>query len=430
MTGLRRLTEKWKMSLTVLLALCALATVATGQEDGGKTVRVDTAGTFEIHVQGADLRGVLQLLSTQGRKNIVATQDVTGQVTADLYGVTFEGALEAILRSTGYVHEEKDGFIYVYTPEQLEAIRAAERTFVVRVFRLAYMTAQDIEELITPALSPEGTIAVTPESETGIEQSDTDTGGNSMATEDLIVVRDYEDNIENITKIIASLDVKPQQVLIEATILRASLTEDNDLGIDFESLAGINFSTLNSTATGFLTGVVPQDTTPVNQITPAGPIGTDLSATVPTGGLSVGIITNQVAMFIRALESITDVTVLANPKLLVLNKQRAEVMIGNRDGYITTTITETVATETVEFLETGTRLLVRPYIGRNGYIRMEIHPEDSDGGVSATGLPFESTTETTTNIMVRDGHTIVIGGLFRERTVNGRSQVPLIANIP
>ena len=430
MTGLKRLTRNWKMSLTILLAVCALTTVTTGQEGGSKTVHVDTAGTFEIHVQGADLRGVLQLLSTQGQKNIVATQDVAGQVTADLYGVTFQGALEAVLRSSGYVYEEKDGFIYVYTPEQLEAIHAAERKLVVRVFRLAYMTAEDMQELISPALSSEGTIAVTPASATGIEQSDSDAGGNSMATEDVIVVRDFEENIENITEIIASLDVKPQQVLIEATILRASLTENNDLGIDFESLAGINFSTLNATTTGFLTDVVPQTTTAVNGITPAGHIGTNLSSTVPTGGLSVGIITNQVAMFIRALEDVTDITVLANPKLLVLNKQRAEVMIGNRDGYITTTITETVATQTVEFLETGTRLLVRPYIGRNGYIRMEVHPEDSDGGVGANGLPSESTTETTTNIMVRDGHTIVIGGLFREKTTNGRAQVPLIANIP
>jgi type IV pilus assembly protein PilQ len=162
-------------------------------------------------------------------------------------------------------------------------------------------------------------------------------------------------------------------------------------------------------------------------------IQNEVSSSVPDGGLTIGVITNSVAMFVRALEAVTDTTVLANPKLLVLNKQRAEVMIGKRDGYITTTITETVATQTVEFLETGTRLVVRPYIGKNGWIRMEIHPEDSDGGVEIEGslaLPNETTTETTQNVLTRDGHTIVIGGLFREKTVNGRSQIPVLGNIP
>ena len=133
------------------------------------------------------------------------------------------------------------------------------------------------------------------------------------------------------------------------------------------------------------------------------------------------------------MESVSDVTVMANPKLLVVNKQRGEVMIGNRDGYLTTTVTETVATQTVQFLETGTRLIVRPFIGKNGYIRMEIHPEDSSGSVEQVGnsvLPSETTTEVTSNVLVRDGHTIVIGGLFREQTTNGRSQVPLLGNIP
>jgi len=89
----------------------------------GTTTATDL--TFEVHVQDADIKQVLQLLSTQGRKNIVATKEITGNVTADLYGVTFHEALDAVVKAAGYVYVEDGNFVYVYTPAQLEAIRKA-----------------------------------------------------------------------------------------------------------------------------------------------------------------------------------------------------------------------------------------------------------------------------------------------------------------
>ncbi len=398
-------------------------------------VKMTRPGTFEIHVQGADLRGVLQMLSTQGRKNIIATKEVTGEVTADLYGVTFTEALEAVLKSTGFVYVQKDNFIYVYTPEQLAEIHKAQRKVSMEVFHLSYITAKDAKVLIQPVLSDQGAVALTPEASTGIETSDTEAGGNSYATNDVLVVRDYQENLDKVRAIMNRLDVKPDQVLIEATILSAKLTENNYLGIDMNTLAGIDFQTIGSaTGTGGIgdmtTGSLTSDSL---RGVRAGQIGTDFSGIVPQGGVSIGFLSNDVSFFIRALETITDVTVLANPKILVVNKQRGEVMVGNRDGYVTTTITETTATQTVEFLETGTRLVVRPYVGKDGYVRMELHPEDSIGSVQVQGelaLPSEETTEVTSNVMVRDGRTIVIGGLFREKTTTGRNQIPLLGDVP
>jgi type IV pilus assembly protein PilQ len=123
--------------------------------------------------------------------------------------------------------------------------------------------------------------------------------------------------------------------------------------------------------------------------------------------------------------------VLANPKVLALNKQKGEVIVGRKDGYMTSTTTESSTVQTVEFLETGTRLVFRPYIGDDGYIRMEIHPEDSSGGLAGqANLPFKITTEVTSNVMVKDGNTIVIGGLFREDSNTTRGQVPFLGNLP
>ncbi len=390
-------------------------------------------GTFNITFHELDMQMVLRILSAQGRKNIVATKEVTGMVTASLRDVTFSEALDAVMESTGHVYQKKGNFIYVYTRDQLAAIQKAKRKMDVRIFHLSYMPAPDAKTLLAPALSSDGTITTTPAAAVGISTSSSDAGGNTLASSDVLIVRDYVDVLAKIESLLKVLDVKPDQVLIEATILRASLSEENALGVDFNALAGIDFQGLNATSPGMqsvATGTLTSAQLPRDQ---AATFRTDFNAGITGGGMTIGFVANEIAFFIRALEGVTDVTVLANPKLLVVNKQRGEVMIGNRDGYLTTTITETVATQTVEFLETGTRLVVRPYIARDGYIRLELHPEDSSGSVAQVGnnvLPSETTTEVTSNVLVRDGHTIVIGGLFREQTTNGRSQVPVLGNLP
>ncbi len=353
-------------------------------------------------LDGVSIQGALQMLSVRFSKNIIASKEVTGDVKADLHDVTFREALDAILRVNGMGYVEKGNFIYVYTEAQLAAIKKAERQMATRVFTLHYVKAGDIKELIVPCLSGEGTIAATPTAASGIGTSDSEAGGMDYAASDVLVVRDYPENIAHVVELLKQVDKRPQQVLIEATILRATLTENTALGIDFSVLAGVDFN-LDTNFTDGISG--------------------------SQGALNIGLTGSDVSMFVRALEGVTDTTVLANPKLLVLNKQRGEVLVGRRDGYIVTTITETSASEGVEFLETGTRLVVRPYIGGDGYVRLEIHPEDSSGSVN-NGLPSETTTECTSNVLVKDGRTIVIGGLFREITTNGRSQVPVLGNIP
>jgi type IV pilus assembly protein PilQ len=131
------------------------------------------------------------------------------------------------------------------------------------------------------------------------------------------------------------------------------------------------------------------------------------------------------------LEQVTDTTILANPKILAVNKQLGIVYIGTKIGYTSqTTQTQTSTTQQVEFLETGTRLAFRPYIGDDGYIRMDIQPKDSSGTLKANNIPDEQSTELATNIMVKDGQTIVIGGLFRDVVVTSRNQIPLLGDLP
>lgn len=414
-------------------------TPADGQKAQPGDVRVNKQGTVDLHVANMSITDILRMISEQTRTNIVASKAVQGTVSANLYGVTLDKALDVILSTNGFGYRRDGDFVYVYSKEELAQIDQTERKAITRVFRLRYVTAKDAESLVAPLLSPGGKIAKTPPASEGLQSADANggsgtsqggsTGGNSSANSDTIVVVDYPENVDRISEVLRQFDVRPQQVLVEATILRASLNEDNAMGIDFTTVGGIDFEQLNSVspaAQSIATGLTPENKLDDTTFTAR----TGFNQNVPTGGFTFGIIKDQVGFFIRALEQITDVTVLANPKILALNKQKGEVIVGQRDGYLTTTITETTAVQTVEFLETGTRLLFRPFIFEDGQIRMEVHPEDSTGGLTASNLPFKRTTEVTTNIMVRDGHTILIGGLFREVSNATRSQVPVLGNVP
>ena len=163
------------------------------------------------------------------------------------------------------------------------------------------------------------------------------------------------------------------------------------------------------------------------------PIETSGFAKAGGNGLRVGITTGDFAMFISALEQVTDVTIMANPKILAVNKQLGQVYIGTKLGYREGDV-ETAGGGTqqgaVKFLDTGTKLAFRPYIGNDGFIRMDIHPKDSSGNLNAQGVPNETAAELSTNVIVKDGHTVVIGGLFRDVVNSTKKQVPLLGNIP
>jgi len=389
----------------------------------------DSHGKLEFHARNLDIVSALAQLRTIEKRNLIVSRNVSGTITADLYGVTFEQALQAILRMGDLVARQEGSFIYIYTRQEAAAIAASSLRLQTHVFHLYYASAAEVVELLKPLLSPDGRLATTNAAEEGIAADTESAGGYRFAATDAVVVTDYPANIERMKKIVAQVDVRPKQVLIEATILAASLREDNSLGIDFTALVGVDFRQLSAVSTGgsnLVLGPLPDaqfDGTTING-------STNFTAGMPSGGLNIGYLKNGIAVFLHALEQVTDTTVLANPKVLVLNKQRGEVMVGRRDGYLTTTTTETATVQTVEFLETGTRLIFRPFIGNDGYVRLEIHPEDSTGGLTEAGLPFEETAEVTTNVLVKDGTTVVIGGLFRDNINARRAQVPVLGDLP
>jgi type IV pilus assembly protein PilQ len=150
-------------------------------------------------------------------------------------------------------------------------------------------------------------------------------------------------------------------------------------------------------------------------------------------GLKVGFLDSNLSVFLKALETVGDTNVIATPRILALNKMRAEILIGAQLGYVSTTVTETSTTQAVQFLEVGTQLRIRPFISNDGMVRMELHPELSTGIVrveEGLTLPDKEVTGVTTNIMARDGSTVVIGGLIREDLDKQATQIPLFGSLP
>lgn len=442
---------KWSVyALCVIVAGSAYGQSrgSTGNSASEPPVAVTDYGTVDLAVQDTDLAQVLQMLSIQSKKNIITSKSVSATITANLYDVTFYEALDSILRVNGYGYIEEGNFIYIYTRAELEEIERARRRTESRIFVLDHLAAVDAHDFIQPLLSDVGRASHRGEVQVGFRPEITDGGADQYAFSARLVVNDYPENLDAIARLLKEVDTPPQQVLVEATILQTALNEDNAFGIDFTVLGSLNFSDLTNPLSAVSNLLIGNDEgagikgTSDRGFQPLDNRATAVSSTVGgtagPGGLKVGIVRDDISVFLRVLDEVTDSTVLARPKIMALNRQRAQVLVGKKVGYLSTTATETTTTQSVEFLDTGVQLIFRPFISNDGMIRLELAPSVSEASLrpvtQATGvtvtIPDEVTNQLTTNVRIRDGQTLVLGGLFRESTAITRRQVPFLGDVP
>ena len=396
---------------------------------GEGAVEIDESGTFDIHVKDLEISQVLQLLSIQAERNIIATRDVDGKISADLFDVDFYQALDMILLRNGYRWVEEGNFISVITAEDWQAEQDAQRVIVTRVHRLNYLRAEDAAQFVEALLSENGTIAASGSVTEGFEASVEDGGSDTYAGHPTLVIRDYEDKIDEIISTLTQLDVRPKQVIIEVTVLSASLSEANAFGVDFAIFSDLGDMTsplnaVDDLLTGGLAGIGESQ---------GGVQSTVGNTASGESGIKVGVATGDAAVFIRALDSVTDTTLIASPNITVMDRQRGHILVGQEVAYLSTTVTETSETQTVEFLEVGTQLKVRPLIAEDGSIRLELQPSVSDATIRNIGTTTAPDTETVsliTNVIVESGQTVVLGGLFVDDSTIDRSQVPGLGEIP
>lgn len=394
--------------------------------NSGQKIETTETGEFDLNITDLEITKVLQVLSIEGQKNIIASRGVENtKVSASLHKVTFDEALKSILEPNGFGYVEEGNFIYVMTKDELEKRELADRKLVTKILRLDYLRADEAAGFVTPMLSDNGSITASGNVEDGIDPGLDDVGADNYSGPPTLVIRDYEDKVEEITSILGELDIQPKQVIIEATILRATLTENNQFGVDFSLFTDLTGASPLDIVDGLISGGAP-----TNERAGAIQSGNNYSS---DSAVKIGFVAGDAAVFVSALDSVTDTTLIATPKVTVLDRNRTSILVGDKIAYLSTTVTETSETQTVEFLEVGTQLNVRPFVASDGSVRLELKPSVSDAtirDIGDTDAPDESTVELTTNVIVESGQTIVLGGLFTDDTSVNRNQVPGLGDVP
>ncbi|MGQ0552559.1 MAG: hypothetical protein ACT4PU_05005 [Planctomycetota bacterium] len=432
--------------LTLLVSLLlAIQPIVNGQ--AGAAASQDGPELVTLNVQNVPLGAVLESLSVRNKVNIVSGVDTQVPVSANFYDATLDQALDWILTPLGFAWSF-DGDVYTVMPQA--AYDAIAQPLVHHIFRPNYMSVVELERFLTQFLSPLGRIVLSEAPAAGIPSGGDEAGGLASTMPETLIAIDTQESIDRMLDLALQLDRRPRQVLVEATIIEVVLDETNRFGVDFTLLGGsglAEFESLLATGSAYSASTLavpgqPLGVPPVGSSTSGAPflqpentlsIGQNGFTDGPgSDGLRLGFVGDKLAAFIEALQSTVDTNVLANTKVLALNKMRGELIIGGRLGYFGgTTVSDGISQQTVEFLEVGTQLRFRPYIGNDGFVRLEIHPQRSGGVVDpVTGLPSETTSEVTTNVMVRDGQTVAIGGLIESKDVTTIKRIPILGTLP
>lgn len=350
---------------------------------------------ISLFVRGAPLKSVLSMLAESVGLNIVCADNVTTNVSVSLYQVTWQEALDAVVSVAGYTWINHQGIIHVTSIQNAQSLSPEIQGRKVEVFELDFASASDVSAVIAGMLSPAG------RTQTMLRSS-----SDNTKTREMVVVEDLPAYLDRIRNYVLQMDQPPRQVLIEAHVLQIDLKDDFRHGVDFEHLFDI--------------GSVPV------KLQMAGMSDPDASS-----AFFAELSGPRLSGLLEMLKTTTDAKTLASPKVMVINGQQARIQVGKQLGFRgTTTITETAATDGVQFLEVGVVLEVTPRISRAGEVLLRVKPKVSSGNVNPdTELPEEETTEVETDVLLHDGQGIVIGGLIQEKDVLIQHKFPWLGDI-
>ena len=343
----------------------------------------NSAEKISLTFHDVEISEAMEMLAVKERVNIVLAKDVQGTISVNLYNVSLRQAILSIADAAGYAVEYRNGSYFVLNREESGKYAQSGLTEL-RAFKVEYSDASVVEQILENYLSEYGNIT-------------------NLAERKMLVVEDLPSFISRIEKILAEIDLEPKQIFIEAKILEISLRETESFGLDWAKL----FSSDGG----------------------SGVVGTRGLSNPLSPGLFFDLVTPNVEVALDALFARGRLQTLSTPKLLALEDQEAEVIIGDRLGFRVTTTINQVTSETIEFLESGVILRVLPSVDGQGRIMLTIHPEVSTGRVE-DGIPNQQTTEVTTQMLVEDGQTVFIGGLIRRSLDQNREGVPVLGDIP
>lgn len=345
-------------------------------------------GHFDFRFEAANLHAVIAEIGQRGSMNLVISPEVDGAVTATWKNVTPQEALDAVRLAHSLSVEQKGAFLLVSTVREARGRAETSKNTLVQMFRPLYISGRDLLPLIEPLLTPEiGRIAVTlPQSSQ--EAKRITGGGDSLSQPDALIVVDYPEVIEVVTRTIAEIDVPAPHVELEATILDVQLSGRVKNGVG-SLIASGEFSN----RPGLASLDDPQSTMPCDSC-------------CQTCDFSCAEVVDKLRLW-------TDVKLVSNARLLVLNKQPAELQVGSES----LCLLPHGGTMPTAAVDGGMRLFVRPFVSADHLVRLEVSPE----AITSRSQPMNTRRETfasvATNVAVPNGGSLVIAGLSVDQSV-------------
>ncbi len=380
---------------------------------------------LSLNFQNVEVRAVLQVIADFTGLNIITSDTVGGSLTLRLKDVPWDQALDIILQAKG-LSKRKNGNVVLIAPSDelatkeklaLEASQQISELEALRTesFQLSYTKADDVKKLVSDKdqriLSKRGS-------------------ATSDVRTNTIFINDTPSKLDEIRRLIAQLDVPVRQVLIEARIVIADDKWGSQLGAKFNIASG---STRNGRNLG-VAGNIDNAHNIASGIKPLAadtPIAVNLPVVGAAGSLGINILnianSNLIELELSALESDGRGKVVSNPRIVAPDKKKAIITQGTEIPYATQSASGGI---TIQFKPAILSLEVTPQITPDDKVIMELEIKKDSVGQIFAGIPSIDTKTVKTSVLVDNGDTAVLGGIFETVTRTDVTKVPLLGDIP
>lgn len=386
-----------------------------------------TGEKLSLNFQDIEVRSVLQLISDFTGLNVVVSDSVSGNLTLRLKNVPWDQALDIILKTKGLAMRRNDNVVLIAPQDEIAAREKLELEAQQQVQQLSplrseliqvnYAQAQDMANLLTS----EGNSILSDRGSVSIDERT-----------NILIVNDTSEKLENIRRLIKTLDIPVRQVLIESRIVTATDRFSKDLGVRFgvtsdDSNGALSGDVgLTSGSLGATTSILDGETIEFNDrmnvnlpvTNPAGSIGIAL-AKLPLGTL--------LELELSAAEIESRAEVLSSPRVITSNQTAAKIQQGVEIPYAEASSS---GAATIAFKEAELSLEVTPQITPDDRVFMQLEVHKDQVGQEFSGIPSIDTREVSTEVLVDNGQTIVLGGIYEQTTNDDVTRVPFFADIP
>ena len=375
---------------------------------------------LSLNFQDIDVRSVLQLIADFTNLNLVASDTVKGNITLRLQNVPWDQALDLVLKTRGLDKRQVGNVLLIAPADEIAARERQELESKKQIAELAplrreliqinYAKASDIAKLFQ---------SVTADAPSGDERGSITVDDRTNS----IIAYQTQDRLDELRRVVAQLDIPVRQVMVEARIVEANVDFDKELGVEWR---GVGLGDNNWVVGG--TNSVEKDTDPLEF---QGGTFVDMGAAGRTSGLNLGFITNNTLLDLElsAMEKTGNGEVISQPKVVTSDKETAKILKGAKIPY--QEASSSGATSTA-FAEANLSLEVTPQITPDNrvIIEVKVNKDAADFSNQVQGTPSILTNEVNAKVLVSDGETIVIGGIFSNTQSKAVDKVPLLGDIP